>query len=247
MYSPVRRRRVRLVVARHRRLLAAGAAAAAVASAVQTLSPGPAPTRPVWVAARDLPAGHALTGGDLRRQSWPVAAVPDGSRQDGPSGVLAGPVRRGEPVTDVRLVGPGLLTGQDDGTVAVTVRVSDPAATLAVQVGGRVDVLALPPIGSDGGPAVGPAITVASAALVLTLPGSAGPGYPGPDPDSGAPSSGAPGSGGLGSGVLGGPAVDVGGAGDGSSGGVLLLAVDRATAAELAAAQSTSSLTVVIR
>jgi pilus assembly protein CpaB len=150
--SALHRRGLRLAVARHRRLLAAGAAAAAVAAGVQSLSPSPPSTRRVWVAARDLPAGHRLGDGDLQLAALPTGSVPDGSTgtASGTGQVLAAPVRRGEPVTDVRLLGPGLLAGRPEGTVAVTVRVADPAATAAVRAGSRVDVLALPASGAEG-------------------------------------------------------------------------------------------------
>ena len=39
--------------------------------------------------------------------------------------VLAAPVRRGEPITDVRLVGPSLLGATTAGLVAVPVRIAD--------------------------------------------------------------------------------------------------------------------------
>lgn len=247
------RRSLRLAVARHRRLLAAGATAAAVAATIQALVPSPPPVRTVWVAARDLPAGHRLGGGDLRRVSLPAGAVPDGTLPadatpagaavgaggadgaDGADGaVLAAPVRRGEPVTDVRLLGPGLLAGRPPGTVAVTVRVADPAAAVAVRAGSRVDVLALPVAGAEGWSPQDGAALVASGALVLALPGAVDPGTGG-------------GSGGLGGGLFDPPAAGASSSDPATGGpGVLLLAVDRATAAELAAAQAARSLTVVL-
>lgn len=239
--AAVHRRSLRLAVARHRRLLAASSVAAAVAAAVQGMAPAPPPQQAVWVAARDLPAGHRLSGGDLRRIAVPPAAVPDGAAGRAAEGeVLAAPLRRGEPLTDVRLLGPGLLAGRPDGTVAVTVRVADPLATVAVRAGSRVDVLALPVSGAEGWRPEDGSTLVAADALVLALPGAAG----------GDDGSGGFGSGpGLGGGLLDGRpggSAPVDPAGSGAGAGVLLLAVDRATASELAAAQAARSLTVVV-
>lgn len=237
------RRSLRLAVARHRRLLAAGSVAAAVAAAVQGLAPAPPPQHGVWVAARDLPAGHLLSGGDLRRVAMPPAAVPDGAAGRAAEGeVLAAPLRRGEPLTDVRLLGPGLLAGRPAGTVAVTVRVADPLAAVAVRAGSRVDVLALPVSGAEGWRPEDGSTLVAADALVLALPGAADGG----DGAGGFGGFGGPGPGGsLLDGRPGGPAPsDPTGTGPGA--GVLLLAVDRATASELAAAQAARSLTVVV-
>jgi Flp pilus assembly protein CpaB len=74
--------------------------------------------------------------------------VPDGSLDSAVSPVgrlLADPVRRDEPLTDVRLLGTSLLTATDDpGTVAVPVRVADGGAAIAlVHAGDEVDVIAV--------------------------------------------------------------------------------------------------------
>jgi pilus assembly protein CpaB len=238
-------------VARHRRWLAAGLAALGAAAALQALTPPTPAGSLVWVAARDLPAGRALAGPDLRPVRWPVTALPDGVAGSQPSGVLAAPVRRGEPVTDVRLVGPALLAGQQPGTVAMTIRVADPATVLTVRPGSRVDVLAVPMGAADVGaletstdPSTGrPAGPVAAAvlahgALVLALPGDT----TGQDPVANSGN----GSGGGSGGWLGGAASTGSSGSDPGAGGVLVLAVDRGIAAELAAAQTQQSLTVVL-
>ncbi|MDQ4084511.1 MAG: hypothetical protein M3165_01710, partial [Actinomycetota bacterium] len=61
--------------------------------------------------------------------------------------ILAAPVRAGEPITDVRLVGPGLVAGYGPGVVAAPVRIADADSVSLVRVGDRVDVLAPDPAG----------------------------------------------------------------------------------------------------
>ena len=248
-FGATQRRTLRLAVARHRRLAVAGLTAAAAAAAVAAGAPAQPATDSVWVAARDLPVGQRLTAGDLRQQVWPESSRPDGTPRSRPIGVLAGPLRRGEPVTDARLLGPALLTGQGSPTVAISVRLTDPAATAVVTPGSRVDVLAVPRPGDLGTPDLagataragsGSAEVVASNALVLALPGS-GSGSSGWDDPTAAGGSSDP------SGWLGGlgPADPAGSTG-GSAAGILVLAVDRTTAARLAAAQASRSLTVTL-
>jgi hypothetical protein len=135
-------RSARLFVARYRRLIAAMCVAVAVAAAVRALAPPPVPTQVVLVAARDLPAGKTLVERDLRTARWSAGTVPEGALPVAEGRVLASPLRAGEPVTDVRVVGPGLLAEQPAWTVAAAVRVADPAAARLVRAGDRVDVFA---------------------------------------------------------------------------------------------------------
>jgi len=156
-------------VSRRRWLLAGGLAAAAVAVALPALAPSPPPGTTVLAAARDLAAGTALSAADVTRVQLPAGVAPTGAlaleAYEGRR--TAGAVRAGEPLTDVRLVGPGLLAGlEDDGLVAVPVRLADPASTALVRPGDRVDVLAAS--SSPGGP---PAASVVAAAVqVLAVP-----------------------------------------------------------------------------
>ncbi|MEO3826662.1 SAF domain-containing protein [Actinomadura sp. B10D3] len=132
--------------ARLRRPLAALFAAAAAGLALVALRPGPPPSVRVLGAARDLPAGRALTASDLRPIALPPDAVPAGALRSGGAGrVLAGPMREGEPLTDARVVGDGLLRGQGPGTVATPVRMADAGAVRLLRPGDRIDVLAVPP------------------------------------------------------------------------------------------------------
>ena len=151
--------------ARHRALLAAGLAAASVAAGLSAVAPGAAPTTGVLTAGRDLPAGAVLAPGDLVTARVPQSLVPAGALTDAAAVVgrpVAGPVRRGEPLTDVRLLGAALLP--DGSDVAVPVRLAEPATAALVAAGDKVDVLAASP---EGGVA---AAVVATGLAVLSVP-----------------------------------------------------------------------------
>lgn len=157
--------------ARRRWLLAAGLVAAAVATALPSLAPAPAAATTVLSAARDLAAGTPLTKADVVALALPPDAVPSGalSNVDQVVGRLsAGPVRAGEPLTDVRVVGPGLLRAVDGAgeLVAVPVRLADPAAAALLRPGDRVDVLAA----STDPATAGTASVTAAGAPVLAVP-----------------------------------------------------------------------------
>ncbi|MFI6500313.1 SAF domain-containing protein [Nonomuraea typhae] len=118
-----------------RRLLAAVLAAVATLTALLALRP-PAGTE-ILVAARDLSPG-TLRPGDLRPAR--VNAPPDGALRTHPAGaVLAVPMRRGEPLTDVRLLHPVRLP---PGLVATPVRIADPDAAALIAPGSAIGVLA---------------------------------------------------------------------------------------------------------
>ena len=122
---------------RRRRLIAAGLAGLSLFCAYRVLQP---PGTPVLVAARDLRPGP-LRAGDLRTVS--VASVPDGAIRAGDVGrTLAQPMRRGEPLTDVRLLSHGLVAALPPGTVAVPVRIADADAVRLLSPGDTISVLA---------------------------------------------------------------------------------------------------------
>ena len=122
---------------------------------VLALRPNPLPAaaqRPevveVAVSARDLPAGTVLTADDVTVAEFAVPATPAGTVGDAGQlvhRVLAGSVRAGEPITDARLVGPGLTALLPEGQVAAPVRLADLAVAALVRTGDRIDVLATPP------------------------------------------------------------------------------------------------------
>jgi Flp pilus assembly protein CpaB len=154
------------------RLLAATLAAIAVLLTIAAIRrPAGSEGFAVLVAAADVPGGTVLAPGHLRTVQMPGDLRPAGSMarpQQALGHTLAAPLRRGEVVTDVRLLGPGLLAsvpaaGGSTGTesragvgsragtasvattgraVAAPVRVADREAVGLLRVGDRVDVLA---------------------------------------------------------------------------------------------------------
>ncbi len=160
------RRRVRRRVLGHRRLLSALCVAGAVLAGLQAAAPPPPRTVAVLTAARDLPAGTLLTDGRPRGHRVPARLGPGrrAARSAAVGRTLAAPLRRGEPVTDVRLVAPSLLRGYP-GLVAVPVRIPDPGTVALLRVGDRVDLLVTETDGSA-------ASTLATDVPVLALPRS---------------------------------------------------------------------------
>ena len=116
----------------------------------------------VLVAAHDLPAGARLTDDDLTTAEFRPGTEPSGLVEHPGGLTLATSLRRGEPVTDPRVLGPALTDGHP-GMVATPVRLPDTAMASLLRVGDRVDVLAADPQG-------GPTVELAEAALVLALP-----------------------------------------------------------------------------
>lgn len=165
-------RPVRRAVLRRRRLLAALLTAVAVASGVHAVAaPPPARVR-VLVAARDLPAGEPLTADDLAERLFAPGTVPAGVAATPVGRTLAAPLRRGEPVTDVRLVGPALADGYP-GLTAVPVRLPDAGTVSLLRVGDRIDLIGTDPQGAG-------ASVVAASVPVLAIPRPDGTGVGAP-------------------------------------------------------------------
>jgi Flp pilus assembly protein CpaB len=145
-------------------------------AAVLALRPPGSATAAVVVAARDLAPGAVVAPADLTVRSWPADLAPSGVLADPEPAlgkVLAGALRAGEPVTDLRLAVPVLAaaaTGLPDAA-AVPVRLADPDVASLLTPGTRVDVVTAAVEG--GAPRV-----VAESAVVLTVlePGASGPG-----------------------------------------------------------------------
>lgn len=158
-------RRLRRRILARRRLLAALCAGLAVAAALQAHAAPPPPRTSTLTAARDLPPGHTLTSSDLAPALFAPASVPDGvlATEEAVGRTTVGPIRAGEPLTDVRVLGDGLLEHYP-GAVAAPVRIGDAAAADLLQVGDRVTLLAADPQ-SDG-----PAVSIAEAVPVLAVP-----------------------------------------------------------------------------
>ncbi|HYG92520.1 MAG TPA: SAF domain-containing protein [Nocardioides sp.] len=157
---------VRRAVLRRRRLLAVLLTAAAVGAGLHAASPPPPATVEVTVAARDLAAGVPLEQDDLTSLELPPGAVPAQAVAEPSGAVLAAPLRRGEPVTDVRLVGPA-LTDSAPGSSAVPVRLSDAEQAGLLSPGDPIALLATDPES-------GTTTTLASDVVVLAVPEDSG-------------------------------------------------------------------------
>ena len=149
----------------HRRLLAAGFAGLAVLAALSAMRQSPDGVR-VLVAARDLPSGHVVSDSDVGTTWVPTAARPahtlDRSLAVGRR--VAGPMRRGEVLTDYRVLKPDALTGYGRDAVLTTIRLGEADGLTSVRVGDHVDVIAVNPDGES------PAQVVARDLEVVTLP-----------------------------------------------------------------------------
>ena len=134
---------------------------------MRAIAPAPPETVPLTVAARDLTAGTTLGSEDLTTVRVHAAILPAGALADPAGDVLASPLRRGEAITDRRVVGPGLRLAAP-GLVALPVRLPDPAMAGLLEPGDRIDLFAVDPGGDTGG--ADGAEPVASDVLVLAVP-----------------------------------------------------------------------------
>jgi Flp pilus assembly protein CpaB len=163
----------RMLLARYRGLIGGTAAGLAVLATLPVLAPGAGATVPMLTAARDLRWGAPLGTDDLTVVQVPTGSVPDGALTDAAEArgqLVASPVRRGEPITDVRLVGPSVLT--EPGLVAVGVRIADAGLAALVRAGSVVDVLAAAADdGFDRPVGFASAEVIASGVRVLAVPG----------------------------------------------------------------------------
>ncbi len=121
----------------------------------------------VVVATHDLAPGHVLSAEDLRvveRESHTVPAGAVTASGDATGRSLAAGMRTGEPLTDVRLVGPALAVAATgvSGATAVPVRLADADVADLLHPGDTVDVLAL-------GDKRGGVNVIASGATVLVV------------------------------------------------------------------------------
>jgi Flp pilus assembly protein CpaB len=144
--SPTRRRlrAVRHQLRRRRRWFAAALVAAATVSGLRAVAPPPADTVEVLVAARDLPSGARLGADDVVARDFPVGLAPSGAASSVAGRVLAGPVGRGEVLTQVRVVGPALAEAQPGETV-VPVRLPDAGMAALLRAGDAIDLVATDP------------------------------------------------------------------------------------------------------
>jgi Flp pilus assembly protein CpaB len=119
----------------------------------------------VLTAARDVAAGEVLRSDDVTRSAYDPDSVPAGVLdEDAALGrTTTVPLRRGEPVTDVRLV-TGSLLEDHPGLVAVPVRIGDAGAVALLHAGDRIDLVAADPQSDTG------AQVVARDVPVLAIP-----------------------------------------------------------------------------
>ncbi|MFF0815977.1 SAF domain-containing protein [Rhodococcus sp. NPDC003318] len=127
----------------------------------------------IVTAARDLAPGSAVTEADVRLATVAADTVPDGSLRtvdDAIGHTLAGPARSGEPLTDVRLLGPRLAaaTAGADARI-VPLRIDDTEIAGLLRAGDRVDILTV-----DVEESTQPRLLASDAAVVLVTPGEAG-------------------------------------------------------------------------
>ncbi|WP_156686520.1 SAF domain-containing protein [Mycobacterium sp. Marseille-P9652] len=129
----------------------------------------------VVVAARDLRPGTALTAEDVKLETRSATTIPDGARADVGAVVgstVAGPARRGEVLTDVRLLGSRLADAAigskaGPGARIVPLHLADGALVELLRVGDVVDVLAAPASDTPGTTPPAPRVVATDAVVVL--------------------------------------------------------------------------------
>lgn len=142
---------------------------------VAALRPDPAGERAdAVVATHDLRPGTALTPDDVRVESRLATTLPDGSQADLSmvlGATLTSPTRRGEVLTDARLLGSRLAeVTAGPGARIVPLHLTDGALIDLVRAGDVVDVLAAPPADpAPNTPAVSKVVAT-DAVVVLVSP-----------------------------------------------------------------------------
>ncbi|QIK74400.1 SAF domain-containing protein [Nocardioides piscis] len=114
------------------------------------------------VASHDLASGDRIGADDVTLREWPADLAPSGIPGSIAGRTLAAPVRAGEPVTSVRLVGSDLAQAHP-GLTVLPVRLPDPAVVDLLEVGDRVDLSAVDPES-------GTAQELAGGVVVLAIP-----------------------------------------------------------------------------
>ena len=152
-----------------RRIAAGGCV---VLAGVAALRPDPAGDyAEVVVAARDLRPGTALSPADVRLEKRTATTLPEGSVADVGTvlgSTLAGPTRRGEVLTDVRLLGSRLAESTaGPGARIVPLHLADGALLDLVRVGDVVDVLTAPGAGVQDNGQAGTKVLATDAVVVL--------------------------------------------------------------------------------
>ncbi len=139
---------IRRLIFQHHRLLAAICAGLAVLAGLSAVRQSPEGVR-VVVARHDLASGHVIETSDLRVTT--LASAPDQSLTTATAvgRQVAGPMRRGEALTDYRILEPGALDGYGEDAVLTSILVSDASGLTGVRVGDRIDIIAVDPHGES--------------------------------------------------------------------------------------------------
>lgn len=121
----------------------------------------------VVVASRDLRPGTALTSDDIQIEKRLTTTLPDGSQDNSKvliGATLTGPVRRGEVLTDVRLLSKRLAeSAAGPDARSVPLHLADGALIDLVRPGDVVDVLTA----STANPEVAPKVVATDAIVIL--------------------------------------------------------------------------------
>ncbi len=154
------------------------AAALVVLAAVAAFRSDPDGNRAdVVVVAHDLGPGVSLTADDVHVEKRSATTIPDGARSgvdDVVGATLAGPARRGEVLTDVRLLGPRLANAAAGADARIVpLHLVDSALPELLRAGDVVDVLASGPSEAASAPHV--VATDAVVVLVSPKPAQRGP------------------------------------------------------------------------
>ncbi|MDH6198866.1 Flp pilus assembly protein CpaB [Mycobacterium frederiksbergense] len=125
----------------------------------------------IAVAAHDLSPGVALTAADVRLERRSTSTLPDGAQRDASAvigAMLTAPARRGEVLTDVRLLGSRLAeSAAGPDARMVPVRLGDTALLDLIRPGDVVDVLTVSQDQDDRQPAR--PVVLASGAIVVLV------------------------------------------------------------------------------
>lgn len=154
---------IRQFIFQHRRPLAAFFACLAVLAGLGAVRESPDGVR-VVVTSHDLASGQVIKESDVRiavLAHAPDHALPT-SKAVGRR--VAGPMRAGEPLTDYRVLKPDALDGYAADAVLTSIVVPDVGSLTGVQVGDRIDVIAVDPHGESK------AEVLARGVEVVTLP-----------------------------------------------------------------------------
>ncbi len=136
-------RRVRLFIARRRRIIAALCVGLSVLILGQGIEAGDID---VVVAANEIQPGIKVSEADIELRRFPKRLVPEGSLNkfaDVVGKVLNSPVGAGEPITRIRFQTEDVELEIPFGQVIAPVRIDDPAALAGARAGDVINVVAL--------------------------------------------------------------------------------------------------------